>query len=186
MATPYYPGCETGELPFYVCDPCEEYEKGRTRSVGFVTDAYFATLLANPSSTEVWVTGIESEDIIIIPKVTGTLDAPDPITGPGYGDDVETILGRDFTLAWRDPNYKSNCNFYNTLLTKNGVYHAIYRTGTQTHVTPETVTIDARAPITENVEDNVEWNGTARWRSRFQPCPFDTPADIFECFALQD
>lgn len=185
MASPYYPGCPTGELPFYQCDPCENYEKARVRSVAFVTDAYYATLLANPTDTAVWQAGVISEDIIIIPKVVGSLDAPDPLTGPGYGDDVETILGRDYNLIWRDPNYIGNCNFYNTLKKKNGVYHAIYRTGSQTHITEETVTIDARAPVTENIEDNVEWNGNARWRSEVQPCPFETPADIFECFSLQ-
>lgn len=186
MATPYYPGCPTGEIPFYVCDPCGAREKARVRSVGFVTDSYYATLIANPTSVPLWQAGIASEDIIIIPKVVGSLDAPDPLTGPGYGDDVEEILGRDYNLIWRDPNYVDNCNFYNTFKTKRGVYHAIYRTETQTHITAETITPDARAPISETIEDNVEWNGNARWRSDVQPCPFDTPAGIFDCFALQD
>lgn len=185
MATAYYPGCPTGELPFYVCDPCEDYEPSKIRSVGFVTDAYYATLILTPTSTASWVAGIESEDIIIIPRVIGSLDAPDPETSAGYGDATETILPRLYTAAWRDPNYKDNCNFYNTLKTKTGTYHFIYRTGTQTHITPEVVTIDTRAPITENDQEFVEWNGSVRWRSRVQPCPFDTPADIFECFALQ-
>lgn len=186
MATVYYPDCPTGELPFYQCDPCANYEKGRARSGGFVSDAYYPTLIANPTSTALWQAGIESEDIIIIPKTTGTLDAPDPITGSGYGDDVETILGRDYVLTLRDPNYIGNCNFYNTLRTKNGVFHAIYRTGSQTHITPETVVIDARAPITENTEDNIEWNVTATWRSEVQPCPFVTPVGIFDCFGLTE
>lgn len=184
MATVYYPGCPTSELPFYQCDPCENYEKSKVRSVGAVTDTYYPTLLANPTSTAVWQAGIESEDIIIIPRVIGSLDAPDPLTGPGYGDDVETILGRDFNLIWRDPNYINNCNFYNTFRKRNGVFHGIYRTGSQTHITPETVVIDARAPITENSEDNVEWNGNMRWRSESQPCPFATPVGIFDCFGL--
>lgn len=184
MATVYYPGCDTDELPEYQCDPCDDYEKGRIRSVGFVSASYKATLAANPQNFTLWQTGIESEDIILIPKVVGALDAPDPITGPGYGDDIETILGRDFTLTWRDPSYKNNCNFYNTLKRKNGQYYAIYRTGSQTHISDVTVTIDARAPVTENLEDNVEWNGSAKWRSQDSPCPFDTPDGVFECFGL--
>ncbi len=186
MATVYYPGCITNELPFYICDPCNGIEQARVRSVAFVTDSYYATLIAAPTDIAVWETGIENEDIIIIPKTSGTLDAPDPIVGPGFGDDVETVLGRDFTLAWSDPNYKQNCNFYNTLLTKNGVYHAIYRTATQTHITAETITPDAKAPVTEPDTDLVVWQGRAKWRSRINPCPFNTPAGIFECFALQD
>lgn len=186
MAIIYYPGCDTDELPFYVCDPCGGREKARIRSGGFVTDAYYATLAADPTDPEVWRTGIESEDIVIIPKVVGSLDAPDPITGPGYADEVEEVLGRDYTLAFRDPNYVDNCNFYNTLKTKKGIYHAIYRTQTRTHITPETVTIDTRAPIDEAIENNVEWNVSAKWRSDVQPCPFLTPEGIFECFGLQD
>jgi hypothetical protein len=180
----YYPGCDTDELPDYQCDDCNDYEKGRVRSAGFVTDAYYTTLIANPTNVTLWTTGIASGDIIIIPKVTGTLDAPDPITGPGYGNDTESILGRDFTLVYRDPNYKGNCNFYNTLKRKNGFYHAIYRTGTQTHISDITITIDTRAPVTENLEDNVEWNVSSKWRSQDNPCPFDTPAGIFECFQV--
>lgn len=180
----YYPACDTDELPEYQCDPCEDYEKGRIRSVFFVSASYRATLIANPTSIPLWQAGVASEDIIIIPKVVGSLDAPDPITGPGYGDDVETILGRDYTLLWRDPNYKGNCNFYNTLKKQNGKWYPGYRTGSQSHIGEKTVTIDTKAPVTENLEDNVEWNGSAKWRSNEQPCPFDTPATIFECFGI--
>jgi hypothetical protein len=186
MAYVYYPGCETEEVPFYICDPCEEFENGRVRSVALITASYYPILMANPTSTAVWKSGILSEDIIIIPKVSGTLDAPEPLTGKGYGDDIESNLGRNFTLAWSDPNFKSNCNFYNTIAGKNGVYHVAYRTSSQTSVSTVPVTPDARSPITENIEDNVEWLGSAKWRSRLQPCPFDTPDDIFTCFGLED
>ena len=45
-------------------------------------------------------------------------------------------------------------------------------------------TISTKAPVTDSIDDNVEWNGSAKWRSQDNPCPFDTPADIFECFAI--
>ena len=184
MPSVYYPGCDTDELPEYQCDECNDYEKGRIRSAGFVSSTYKAALAANPSNVSLWTAGILSGAIIIMPKVIGTLDAPDPITGSGYGDDIETILGRDFTLSFRDPNYKNNCAFYNTLKRKTGKWHAIYRTGSQTHITDETVSIDAKAPVTENLEDNVEWNVSAKWRAQDQPCPFDTPDGVFECVAV--
>lgn len=180
----YYPGCDTEELPDYQCDPCQGREKARIRSGGVVSKAYKATLSANPTSPTVWTTGIESGDIVIIPKVVGSLDPSDPITGPGYGDDIEENLGTDFTLNIRDPNYKSNCNFYNTIKKQNGMWHAIYRTETQTHITEETVTINSRAPVGEELDANVEWNLTLKWRSQNNPCPFDTPVGIFDCFGL--
>lgn len=178
----YYPGCDTDELPEYQCDPCEEYEKGRVRSVAFVTPSYYTTLIANPTSIPLWQAGISSGDIVVIYKVIGTFEPGDPITGPGYGDDEETNLGVDFVLNWRDPSYKNNCNFYNTLIKQK--FHAIYRTGSQTHISDKTVKISTKAPVTDSIDDNVEWNGQAKWRGQSNPCPFDTPAGIFECFAI--
>lgn len=180
----YYPGCDTDELPEHQCDPCNDFEKGRVRSSGFVTSAYKPTIDANPTLTSAWTAGIESGDIIIIAEVIGSLDVPDPITGPGYGNNVETILGTDYTLSFRDPSYKSNCVFYNTLKRQTGKWHAIYRTGSQTHISNETTTIGIKAPITENLEDNLEWVVSAKWRGQDQPCPFDTPEGVFECFGI--
>lgn len=184
MATPYYPGCPTGDIPFYYCDPCRFKEKARIRSVFLVTAQYKPLFDVNPESTIVWQTGIAGENIIVIPETTGTLEVPDPLTGPGYGDLVETILGSDFTLTWRDPNYIPNCNFYNTIPTKS--FYVGYRTGSTCAISTELATISASASITENIEDDVVWTGRAVWRSLIQPCPFKTPEGIFVCFNLQD
>lgn len=180
----YYPGCDTEELPDYQCDPCQGVEKAKVRSAGFVSKAYYAALAANPTNTAVWVAGIESGDIVIIPKVIGTFDPGDPITGTGYGDDVEEILGTDYVLNFRDPNYKSNCVFYNTIKKQNGKWHAIYRTETLTHISDKSVTINSRAPVAEDIQANVEWNVSATWRNRDSPCPFDTPEGVFDCFGI--
>lgn len=184
MATVYYPTCPDEDLAEYQCDPCANREKGKVRSAAYIHTSYLATVQANPTSTAVWQTGIANETIIIIPMVIGSLDTPDPITGPGYGDDDEEILGRQFTLAFRDPNYIQNCNFYNGLKRKKGQYYVAYRTETQTHISTKTVSVDTRAPITETITDNVEWNVTNRWTDEDQPCPFDTPEEIFTCFGL--
>lgn len=184
MATVYYPTCPTEDLPEYQCDPCGTREKGRVRSAAYIHSSYLATVLANPTSTAVWQAGVTDETIIIIPKVIGSLDTPDPITGPGYGDDDEEVLGTQFNLLFRDPNYKDNCNFYNILKRKKGQYYVAYRTETQTHISTKAVSVGTRAPITETLTDNVEWNVSNRWTDEDQPCPFDTPADIFDCFGL--
>jgi hypothetical protein len=185
MATVYYPGCPPEQLPFYICDDCADYENGKVRSAGYVSEAYYSTLMANPTSTQVWLDGIESEDIIIIPRVIGSLDVPDPATVPGYGDEEEQDTTRVYTLAFRDPNYKGNCNFYNTVKRRKN-FHVIYRTSTQTHVSDKVVKVRTSAPITETSTDVVEWNVANIWTGTEQPCPFDTPEGVFDCFALQD
>lgn len=181
---PLYYDCAEDELPEYQCDTCGGREKGRVRSSGVINKAYLPTLLANPSSTLLWTTGIDSGDIVIFSEVIGSLDVPDPIVGPGYGDNVEEVLGTDFTLNIRDPNYITNCTFFNTLKRQRNKWHALYRTSSQTHISDKTVTINTKAPITENLEDNVEWQVSMKWRSLDNPCPFDTPEDVFDCFSI--
>lgn len=184
MAQAYYPGCATTPVPFYTCDPCGGIELGKIRSTAFIHRSYYDTLMIDPTDPELWRTGIEEELIYIIPKVIGALDAPDPDTIEGFGDDEESNLGRVFTLTWRDPNYADNCNFYNAINGKNGVYHMAWRTQTKTHISVLPVTPDVKAPVEEGQTSAVTWQGRARWRSMINSCPFDTPVDIFDCFAL--
>lgn len=186
MATAYYPGCPTEPIPFYQCDECQDYESGSIRSVAFITKTYVPILLADPTNPALWEAGIESEDIYVIPRTIGSLDAPDPDTGDGYGDDEETNLGRVFAVNFRDPNYKKNCAFYNAINERNGFFHIAYRTETQTNISDKPVTPDVKAPIDEAKASIVTWQGRARWRSKKNPCPFDTPVGVFECFSLED
>ena len=125
----YYPsteGCEIVALD-PVCNPCLDYEKGRIRSIALVHKSYYPTLAIDPTNPEVWKTGILSGAIKVINEVLGSTDGGSEKTGPGYGDNIETLLGYDFAPVIKDPNYKGNSLFWNSVNGKSP-YHLAYRT----------------------------------------------------------
>lgn len=172
----YYPSdCEV-EIPDHVCDPCETYEQGKIRAVAFIKSTFEFT---DPTDPTEWQSGLNSHDIIVIPAVIGSFDGGTEVLGPGYGDQSETLLGYDFTSTIRDPNYKSNCNFWNLLkATKN--YRFAYKTETQIHITNNPVTIIPKNPVTEDINSFVDWQALIKWKDKDVPCPVDAPAGIFD------
>ncbi|MFQ6415315.1 hypothetical protein ACLNB1_10290, partial [Streptococcus pneumoniae] len=81
----------------------------------------------DPSDPTEWRAGFISGDIILIPQTKGTFDGGAEVEAPGYGDQSTRLTGYNFQLQYQDPNYRQNCNFYNTL--KNSrAYKAAYRT----------------------------------------------------------
>src|SRR6187549_2052815 len=122
----YYPtGCDA-LIPDHFCDPCETIEQGRIRSAAFIKDTF---AFSDPTNPTEWTTGINAGDIIIIPQTKGTFDGGAEVESPGYGDQSTRLTGYNFQLQYQDPNYRQNCNFYNTL--KNSrAYKVAYRTET--------------------------------------------------------
>lgn len=177
----YYPAdCEV-EIPEHVCDPCEAFEKGKIRAVAFIKKTFEFTDPTNPTE---WQTGLNNHDIIIIPAVIGTFDGGTEVLGPGYGDQSESLLGYDFVATVRDPNYVSNCLFWN-LIKNSRLYKFFYKTGTQGHISENPATIIPKNPVTEDINSIVEWNATIKWKGSDAPCPFDAPAGIFdECITV--
>lgn len=177
----YYPSDCDVELPEHVCDPCETFEQGKIRAAAFIKTTFQFTDITNPTE---WQTGINSHDIIIIPAVIGSFDGGTEVLGPGYGDQSETLIGYDFSATIRDPNYKSNCLFWN-LLKNSRLYKFYYKTGTQGHLTDNPVVAIPKNPVTEDINSFVEWNVLIKWKGQDLPCPTDVPAGIFdECFTV--
>lgn len=177
----YYPAdCEV-EIPDHICDTCETREKGRIGSVAFVRTSFNFIDITNPTE---WQTGINNRDIIIIPEVLGSYDGGTEVLGAGYGRRSETLTGYDFTSNFKDPNYKSNCDFYN-LIKESGQWKYAFKSETQIHITGNPVTIIPKNPITEDLNSDVVYDVLVKWKDRNLPCPFDEPAGIFdECFTV--
>ena len=177
----YYPSDCDVEIPEHICDPCETFEKGKIRAIGFIKKTFEFIDPTNPTE---WQAGINSHDIIIIPAVIGSFDGGSEVLGPGYGDQSESLLGYDFSASIRDPNYKSNCLFWN-LLKNSRIYKFFYKTETQGHISDNPVTIIPKNPVTEDINSIVEWLATIKWKASDAPCPFDAPAGIFDqCFTV--
>jgi hypothetical protein len=178
----YYPTtCD--DIPQHVCDPCEAREFGRIRSAGFINKDFVFPYgdYSNPTS---WQNGILSGDILVIPATNGEMPEPAEKAGPGYGDVVEEVLNYDFQAKFNDPNFVSNCDFYNTLLGKRN-FLFFFRTSSQTYITPVPVTIIPKFMVANDLNANVVWNVQVKWVSPVLPCPFNTPETIFDyCFEL--
>lgn len=171
----YYPNCDD-IIPLHTCDPCESKEFGRVRSVALVKKSFEFTDITSPTE---WQTGIASGDIIVIPDTNGELAEPSPNEGEGFGDNATDLINYGFELTFQDPNYKSNCDFYNAIKGKR-LFKLAYVTSSQVHLTDVTVTIIPSAPIANDLNSRVTWNVVAKWVSENLPCPSDKPDGIFD------
>jgi hypothetical protein len=178
MATGYYPTNCDDFVPPHNCDPCLPKEYGRIRAVAFIKDSF--TFL-DPTSALEWEAGIQAGDIILLPKVHGTLADPTEKEGVGYGDVVSTVLGFDFVATYSDPNYSENCDFYNALKSAQN-WKFMYKSSTKGHLTTSSVTVIPKPPIQDDLTTEVVWVVTVKWSAADHACPFDFPASQLSCF----
>lgn len=138
------------------------------------------TILAAVDDPTVWASG-QNDDlkVIVIPQTHGEYPAPSEITGPGYGDQVEQIVGFDHQVTFFDPTYSDNCDFWNAMRSARN-YHLAYRTSSKIHITQDPVTWIPKAPIADDLGSEVVWNVLAKWRNINTPCAYDVPANIFD------
>lgn len=178
MASIYYPaGCDT-EVGDHFCDECPVIENGRVRSVFFTKDTYDWDDITDDAE---WLEAIANRDVIVIPAVNGSFDGGAEVEGPGYGNQATRLIGFDFTLNYKDPNYADNAPFYNAIKRSKN-YRVVYRTATKIHESTNTVSVIPKAPITEDITSDVVWDVTVKWQDTDIPAPNDTPDDIFTCF----
>ena len=175
----YYPSSCEEQIPAHNCDPCAPREYGRIRSVALVSNTFTFVDITDPTE---WQTGINAGKIIVIPQTNGELSEPSEITGTGYGDTTETLVGYEFTAMYADPNYAENCDFYNALVGQRN-FKFVYRTSSKIHLTPVTATIIPKTTIANDLNAEVVWNVTIKWKSSEFPCPTNIPEGIFdECY----
>lgn len=174
----YYPST-CNPVNQHNCDPCETQELGRIRSAFFVSNSFTFTDETDPTE---WAAGIASGDIFIIPETHGDFSAPSPKFGAGFGDTVEQLLAYDFTAKYFDPNFASNCEWYNTIK-KNRNFKFGWRTSSKCYISTKTVVIVPMYEVQDDLTSLVTWNTQIKWQAADLPCPFDTPEGIFdECY----
>jgi hypothetical protein len=172
----YYPeGCEAS-VPDHICDPCAVPEHGRVRSVAFIKSSFSFT---DPTDPNEWITGIDNRDIIVIPEVLGSFDGGAPVESPGYGDQSTKITGYNFSLLFKDPNYRENAAFFNGIKNARN-YKVAWRTETQTHISDNTVSVVPKQPVTEDLASEVVWDVEVKFAQADLAEPFDTPVGIFD------
>lgn len=180
----YYPASSCGgtTVPAYACNPCPSYEYGRIRSVAFIKNSFTFT---DPSSTAQWTTGVVAGDIIVIWKTQGNYDGGVTSEQVGFGDSATVNGNTTHTLVFKDPNYSSNCDFYNAIKGSSD-YTIAFRTSSQIHLAGAPVTITPKNVIADDINSVVVWEVQVKWTNPDSPCSYTTPASIFDsCFIVQ-
>lgn len=176
----YYPsdsGCGTGgAIPAYSCNPCPAYEYGRIRSVAFIKNTFSFT---DPTSSSEWTAGINNDNIIVIWQTQGSYDGGTTSELAGFGDSEFVNGGVSHVLNFKDPNYLENCDFYNQIK-YSSEYTIAFRTSSAVHLASSPVTITPKNPIADDLKSNVVWDVTVKWQQADAPCPYTTPAGIFD------
>ena len=199
---PVFNPCD-GEILDPVCDPClTEVEHGRIRGAAYVHKSYLpdvtaaivaleAALAAVPqvpldianakdALEDAWNAGIEDGVIYVIPETTGSFDGGAEVEGPGYGDRTSRFIGFNFTLNYKDPSFKPNTGFYNTISKSTG-WHFLWRTETLTRISNNPVTIVHKSPVQEDLNSEVVWELTIKWTGKDQPVPYSEMVGFFVC-----
>jgi hypothetical protein len=181
----------TQEALTHVCDPCGR-ELGRVRGVILFEGSYDVQALiekiksgGDEAKTDV-LTAIEGGQAHLISETTGTFDGGAPQTGDGYGDEETRLLGYLYTLAFKDPSYAPNTEFWEKA--ENNHWLVAWRTETKLHFTDKPATLQAIAPVEQDLTSAVAWNVTATWKSKKKPVVVDLEplAELFEgCWGEQ-
>lgn len=153
----------TGAL-IHTCDPCDTPELGRVRSFVLIKPG---TEISIPFVAEEWKNGIESGQIIIIPKTVGSFDGGTPKVGDGYGDEQERKLGDDYVLSVKDPSYAENKDFWEAA--EKEVWNIAFRTETKLHYVKADCKVTAKAPVEEGLDSRIVWNVEVKWFSANKP-----------------
>ena len=178
----YYPKCteDVGAL-VHTCDPCNNVERGRVRSIVMVDPLGDLTMeeLAE-LALEKWKQGIDSGQITLLPRTIGSFDGGTPIEGDGYGDETSRLIGYNYALDAKDPSYVANIAFWQAAEKK--TWWLAYRTESLIHFVKGSVKVQAKAPVEEGLDTDVVWNLHFAWASDEKPTAkdFEPIAELFE------
>lgn len=173
MALVHY-NCDTDETALaHVCEPCNR-ELGRVRGTllinpSFDVEGFIAKLKGETAETAVtaFESAITSGDIILIPETTGTFDGGAAQTGDGYGDAETRLLGYLYTLNFNDPSFASNVEFWEAAEKRSWKF--AWRTESLIHFSDKAGTLQAIAPVEQDLTSAVVHQVTATWKSQNKP-----------------
>ena len=183
----YYPtsSCGGGSIPDYYCNPCLDssvIEYGRIRSIALIKNTYINTVLANPTSSSVWSTGVNAANIIVIYQTQGSYDGGTTAELTGFGDSITYNGNTTHTLVYKDPFAADNCDFYNAIRSSTD-YTIAFRTSTKVWFAETPVTFTPKNAVADDLGSAMAWEVTCKWTNSNSPCGYDTPAGIFdECY----
>lgn len=178
MSTIYYPGCDE-VIPDPICSDCPDKELGGIRSIWLQKVNFAFADITDPAE---WQQAICDKNVYVFPYTRGTL-TPAPQESPGFGNVANDVDAYEFTLNIFEPNYASNCDFWNAMK-KSHNYLVGWRTETKIHLSSVAALIEPMAPVSEDLKSKVLWNVIMKFIQEDNPCPVNMPLNTFErCIA---
>lgn len=182
LAIYYADNCEGGVTP-YQCSPCPVREKAGVTSVAFIKSTY---AFVDPTDAAEWIDGIESGDILLIPRTRGDYDGGTPKYGDGYGRIKQRLLGYDYKLNFNDEDFIANQEFYDTIDDSNN-WKMAWFTETLVWLTDAQVTVAIKDTVDIDIEKDVVWMGEVQWFYKNKPLKYTAPVGIAEsCIGLSE
>jgi hypothetical protein len=177
-------GCSESEAQ-HVCHSCPEArvrEFARTRSSGWISTGYLATLLATVNNPTTWEDGKTSGDIIVLPETSGSYDPGDPKELKGFGSRKFSYGPREMVLSVNDPDYTDNYHFYNEISRRTNLV-PFFVTSNLVHIFDKPASIKAKDPVADDLEEEVIWMVESKVTSENLPSKHALApiASVFEC-----
>lgn len=183
--------CEgaSGDALVHTCDPCGR-ELGRVRGVvlfagdydvaALITKLKAGTSEAATQAQAAFEEAIATGKAHLISETTGTEDGGAAQTGDGYGDEETRLLGYLHTLAFKDPSYAGNKDFWQNAEKEH--WQVAWRTETLLHFADKPAGLQVTDPTEQELTSAVVWNITATWKSKDHPelAPLEPLRKYFE------
>lgn len=179
-------GCIT--TPRRNCDDCAVDEPNKIVHIAFVKRG---TTISTATLTSA-ITAIEAAelacDAYVIRNVSGVYDGGVAQKGKGAGKQVSKTLSKKHTITYTDFNMLNNTAFYNDFEDQAKNYDLYYFTSNYVWVaTNSFVSVEAKEPITDNIETFIEGTVIVEWSNRNLPLPYAATVDnLADCQLLFD
>lgn len=170
------------EITLSYSDPgCTIISSG-IRQIAFIDQTVISQITAESDNATLWTELINSDKIVppfdfkgSKPKGVGTF-------AQGYGDQIQQLTGKTFTITGVAQYTKSNYAFFNDI-NRTSKYYIAYLTGDKGNrvlfISKDVVNVDSDDRIDEATNGRVEYDIAVTWDSADNNKSYTPPAGIF-------
>lgn len=161
------------------CSVCD-IELGRVRKLALVQASFYQQLIDDITNVSLWDLGRTLGKIFVYPEVQGEFDGGNPVTVRGFASNEDTEVAKIYTIELREPNYIGNREHFNDI---NGSrqFYAIWATETLMYASTRPVYLSVKAPVSNDLKNEIVWQMTLKWTAQELPLVFDRDDTVLQC-----
>ena len=161
------------------CSVCD-IELGRVRKLALVQSSFFQQLIDDITNVSLWDLGRTLGKIFVYPEVQGEFDGGNPVTVRGFASNEDIEVAKQYTIELREPNYIGNREHFNDI---NGSrqFYAIWATETLMYASTRPIYLSVKAPVSNDLKNEIVWQMTLKWTSQELPLVFDRDDNVLQC-----